>query len=50
VRNGYLQRREHSIRRAIRERNSETEWLLLRNLFSDDDTDVRTTSETAQDR
>ncbi len=38
VRNGYLQRREHSIRRAIRERNSETEWSLLRKLFSDDDT------------
>ena len=50
VRNGYLQRREHSIRRAIRERNSETEWILLRKLFSDDDSDVRTTDETGQNR
>jgi phospholipid-binding lipoprotein MlaA len=43
VRNGYLQRREHSIRRAVRERDSETEWSLLRNLFSGEDSSARTT-------
>jgi phospholipid-binding lipoprotein MlaA len=50
VRNGYLQRREHSIRRAVRERDSETEWSLLRNIFSDEDTDVRTTDEASENR
>jgi len=38
VRNGYLQSREHSIRHAVRERDSETEWTLLRTIFSGDDT------------
>ncbi len=50
VRNGYLQSREHSIRRAIRERDSETEWILLRTIFSGEDTPEPTADETSKDR
>ncbi len=50
VRNGYLQSREHSIRRAVEERDNETEWTLLRNIFSGDDTPEPTADETGEDR
>ena len=50
VRNGYLQSREHSIRRAIRDRDAETEWTLLRTIFSGEDTAEPTADEASQDR
>jgi phospholipid-binding lipoprotein MlaA len=50
VRNGYLQRRQHSIRRAVRERNNETEWSLLGSMFSDDDSVARSTHDGGVDR
>jgi phospholipid-binding lipoprotein MlaA len=50
VRNGYLQSREHSISRAVTERDSETEWTLLRTIFSGDDTPAPTADETGEDR
>ncbi len=49
VRNGYLQRREHSIRHAVRERDSEAEWMLLRKIFSGDDTSVKDTDQAGED-
>jgi len=50
VRNGYLQSREHSISRAVEERDSETEWTLLRTIFSGEDTSEPTADEASQDR
>ena len=50
VRNGYLQSREHSIRRAVRERDAETEWTLLRTLFSGEDTAEPAADEPSGDR
>lgn len=50
VRNGYLQRREHRIRRAVRERDREAEWSLLRNMFSNEDPALRTTDGAGEER
>jgi hypothetical protein len=34
----------------MRERDNETEWSLLRNIFADEDTDVRITNEAGENR
>ena len=48
VRNGYLQRREHSIRRAVIERDNEPEWAMLRNRAIED-TDRKTSEDEVED-
>lgn len=48
VRNGYLQRREHSIRQALCERDNEPEWAMLRTRAIED-TDRKTSEEEDDD-
>jgi phospholipid-binding lipoprotein MlaA len=50
VRNGYLQQRQHSVERAEKARDDEAEWVLLRKVFSRNNTPAGSDSRTSENR